>query len=473
MSLLAPWRTHMRLKLSSLFRLQVKDPEGRNARRTAYEQIADAYYRFENWEARRVHREGTFNQFLQHLQTDGAAKRKDRNLLLTIARRWRTSFVASQWIIFFKILTLLAGVIGLATFAIHAIAPVLDLIGAPFAEHIARWLPEQPSLWLTIAATPFALGTYLIGRSFLKNYLSDVVFWTAREGKSHLYETREAVLDHAVDVLRHVLLDENCERVVVIGHSLGSSIGYRALLELGKRRKSLGKLDSATPDPYPFGKISHLITLGSPIEMIHFFFELLHSRHHRYNRIANELLGSIESPPFRKGRSRAIRWVNFYSNADPISGQIFSQGMLRLPPIENLEVIGGYAPSPGEAHSSYFHASRSVARLFDMAILNDQAATRPPPLPGFAAAVANGAVRMYHVGLAVAAWSIMAGAVGYWCSIDALRSHGLSVAIIVAATLTISWISLKQISYFAPLDIDGQARKRAQKSASASRSPAR
>lgn len=458
MSLAAPWRAHMRLKLSYLFRLQSEDPKGDTDNRTAYEQIADSYHRYESWGARRKFPKGGYSQFLEHLLSDEAAQRKDISPILLILRRWRRRFVLSQLMISLLVLTVCAGVTGMVTFAVYAVAPAAEFLGIPFAKEIVAWLPHQPAPVLTLLAFPFVLAGLALGRSFLKNFVADVTFWTAREGKSELFAMRKAILEQAVDSLRHVLLDDSCQRVVVIGHSLGSSIAYQALLELGRRRTALGKPDDGKPDPYPYGKISHFVTMGSPIETIHYFFELLHSQHHRYNRIADELQGSSASPPFRQGRTQAVRWVNLFSKADPISSPIFSQGMLRKSQIEQVEIVSMYAPSPAAAHSGYFSAQHSVARLFDIAILNDQANAAKQPLPRLARKIAHAGTRALHIGLLIASWALFAAAIGYWASTDALMRGGLIVALATGVALTVMWLGLRRMSSYAPLDVAGLAK---------------
>ena len=96
---------------------------------------------------------------------------------------------------------------------------------------------------------------------FLKNYLWDVQLWTTYEGTDEKYGKRKEVLQRATGTIMHVLSDERCDRVVVVGHSLGSAIAFDALLEIGRynRARSAG---NPMEGPLDLEKISHLAVHG-------------------------------------------------------------------------------------------------------------------------------------------------------------------------------------------------------------------
>lgn len=457
-ALAAHWRSHQRLKLAFLFRMQLADKEGMGARRGAYEKLADAYDKFESWESRRADPIGRFAAFVTFLSTDENCRRHDPPALIALARRWRGYFITSQIRSIAAMLTLGVGLFGLLTFIVYALKPAIQYLPMAWARDIAAVFPAQPPLWLTYLLAPPIMVGAAAAIPFLRRFLGDVTFWTAREGRSSRFRQREAILEKAVGTLSHVLADPKCRRVVVIGHSLGSSIGYQALLEIGRRRKAAG--DEPDAALYAHEKITHFITLGSPIEIIHYFFELSFSRSHRYNRIANEFLGSTASAPFRSGRATVIRWLNFHSAADPISGKIFSQGKKRPPPIEEVEVVSAYDPDPVKAHSGYFAGASSVARLFDEAILNRAAVSTIEPQPRSAKAVAHFGVRLLQVGLIVTAWALFVAALGYWTGRECLIWGGLGSSLAVAGAIGVFWIAARMMEARAPLDLWRRAAKR-------------
>jgi len=458
-SIRAPWRSHQRLKLGYLFRLHKDDPKGNSENNSIYRELADAYIKFESWDARRKFAKGQFKQFIgPYLAQSKLANRKDFVTVRKVANRWYRRFLFSQLKIFLMIVTLFVGLFGAVTFALYSIAPLLSasVLNIPFSEKIASMMPAQPDMLLVTIMVPILFVAAKVGRGFLRSYVSDVVFWTAQEGKSDLFEQRQTILNKAVSTLDHVLSDKDCERVVVIGHSLGSSVGYQALLELWKRREAIGLSSEEAKVRYPYEKVSHFITAGSPIETLHYFFELTDSEHHRYNRIANRVKGSIEGHPFILGRKKSIHWINLHAAADSISSELFSPGKSRKPDIEEFEVVSQFEPNVGKAHSGYFTATTSIARIHDAIMLDDDLRTTPKNPPKWVVPIAQRVVRAYHLTIAVLAWILFLASILFWLGKAFLLNCTLIVFLAIVSFVAISWCGLLILNRSVPLNISDQ-----------------
>src|SRR5262249_20881942 len=144
-------------------------------------------------------------------------------------------------------------------------------------------------------------------------------------------------------------------------------IAHEALLRLGRRRSAREGNEMPT-ELSELEKISDFITIGSPIDWIHYFFELHHSRYHRYNRIRDELKGSTDDAPFRLHQAEWATWTNIWDDADPISSTLFSPRG-RLPNTNSIRDIwapSSHRVSPIRAHSAYFSSPASLQPIFWM-----------------------------------------------------------------------------------------------------------
>ncbi|MEM6652037.1 MAG: hypothetical protein AAF582_05515 [Pseudomonadota bacterium] len=507
----APWRDHQRLKLSYLFRTQRDDPQGGfkepieedpdgkrvGEHKTAYEQIADAYHLFESWPAQRTYPKGAFSDFLAFLKHgvpdwalgtetppdaqikgDGqslllrgwGAARADKGRLLTkLAKRWRRRFIWSQRLILLRLISIVLGTLGALTFLLFLISDlaIAKMLSLPAGEGLLEVLPSTPGLTVGIISAIVIVPLYFMVLKALKFFVGDVVFWTAQEGRSDLFDKRAEILERAVSAIDHVCADPKCKRVVIVGHSLGASVGYEALIETARRREAIevevrrGGHPQAH-DKFRHEKISHFFTLGSPIELIHYFFDLISSKYHRYNRIVADLQRSARKPPFQKGRKRWIKWINITSKADPISHDVATQSELRSPwiddfyaapgrpakrhqkAIEEIEIVGHRAPLPGTAHSSYFAAPEAVGRMFQAAILNDGelAQREDDPVTDQVRKIARRAVFVRDAMAMFACWTLAVAAIAFWARMPEIAGYGLGgfLAAIAVIALHASWL---------------------------------
>lgn len=366
-----PWRAHQRLKTTFLNRMffdRDKVPV------LHFQRLAAAYHAFEGMGARRRHPRGTFAQFRQSISAEYASKPEERDEILTLAFRWRKSLRRSQY----EVLVVAAGVasiaVGVITMAVFLLAYWSQMLGfaPPLIAHLVGGggavAPWFATMW-TLMLCAFGIG---VGR-FLNLFLSDVVFWTTTLEKDVRYRRRKEILSAAESTLRHVLSDPECERVVILAHSLGTAIAYETLLSLGRKlateRRSGEPADGNSLEG--LSKISHYISLGSPIDRISYFFQLTFSRFHRFNRVADTLLGRTSDLPFKQDRQSRIQWINVRDPADPVASRLFSPrgAVPNRDEIQEVEVSSSHFPEPAGAHTGYFNSTLAAKVLFDACVL--------------------------------------------------------------------------------------------------------
>ncbi len=160
------------------------------------------------------------------------------------------------------------------------------------------------------------------------DYVGDIVIYTSTDVKSKFHAVRQSILDGAVGEIRTLLDDPRCRRIVVAGHSLGSVIAFDALnrinheMNVGIIRKEKGR------------KIAGMVTFGSPLDKIAFFFRE-HTPDQEYLRrqILMHYHGFKARPLTEQPNPRElsnpivpllehVRWLNFWDVHDTISGQL-------------------------------------------------------------------------------------------------------------------------------------------------------
>ena len=292
--------------------------------------------------------------------------------------------------------------------------------------------------------------------SFLRDYLGDVQVWTTYEETDEKYKKRKDILVASSGMLEHVLRDEDCNRVVVVAHSLGTTVALDALLELNR-------YNSARPgDPLPIDKIDLFITMGSPIDKVHYFFESLQGKYHRYNRIADELRGDLGTPPFSKNRKPAVHWINFWDQADLVSGSLetpSNRQLLKLT-VDNYQVASLGFPMPGKSHSAYFE-HRDVLRIVFDVIYDAKYSFHRAPLIGnkgydyAAQMVGKGSglfrTKIYFSLVIALPWIILVLLVSAWAGNTYLRNELGWLLLSLLVILTIAFLAGKPWRHRSPV----------------------
>jgi hypothetical protein len=231
---------------------------------------------------------------------------------------------------------------------------------------LAALSDAAPATWKTAFTLAGTLATLLGLSRFLTTHLGAAEAWATFEETDEKYERRSKIIDLATATLKHVLCDPRCDRVIVVGHSLGSAIAQDALSALARDNRARQPQDPIL-GPVPLLKIEHFITFGSPIDKIEYFFESYRSPFHRYRRVVESLRGDIGSEPFCRNHKPFIHWINFWDDADIVSGALRSPashaGFAQR--VDNVHVANLAFPDPRASHDAYFHNRHVIACLFD------------------------------------------------------------------------------------------------------------
>ena len=169
-----------------------------------------------------------------------------------------------------------------------------------------------------------------------KNFMGDLVRYLDMDPRSKYYETRQKIINGAVEELC-ALMDDDYDQIIIAGHSLGSVIAYDALNRIILQINA-GKIEKDKAE-----KIKGLVTFGSPLDKIAFFFREYISSEKKIQRkiLADmhafrtcsllEATEDIEDPdPFYVFSK--VRWLNFWHAKDLISGKLDLYNLSEVPP---------------------------------------------------------------------------------------------------------------------------------------------
>jgi hypothetical protein len=327
-----------------------------------YRELIERYDAFEDLDARHKHPKGTFSDFLRFLEDGTPENPKDRSHLHPLAKRWRLRFVATQLWIMFLIISLIVGLLLMGVHGIPAALQYLLALRMPWREPLLVFAASFAGLLL--------YGAYI----FLHDFLSDVFFWTTYQETSEKSQKRRAILNRCADFILHVIADKKCLRVVLVGHSLGTTVLHDTLFELATRSR-VGMQPGLEDD---LEKIQHIVTLASPVDKIHYLFESTFSESHRYNQIIESTRGDLSKLPFSKDGQPLIHWINFWNRADVISSRLYtpaglfdSPNLKRLLCVDNFEVALEYFPEPASAHTEYFRNEYVMQTIYQVMLNNE------------------------------------------------------------------------------------------------------
>jgi hypothetical protein len=217
------------------------------------------------------------------------------------------------------------------------------------------------------------LGWILIGwvlrkaRNFLVQYVGDVAIYVSAYTVSRFYDIRHRIQQVSASVARTVYA-ANYDRVVVVGHSLGSVIAYDTL-------NAMFNEDILTPGIYKVRETTRaLITCGSPLDKTAFIFR---TQLAAVNPEIREALAAAMQPlivdyAFRTipvpmpPRPSEFEWVNVYSRRDIISGSLEYYDWQPPTGLAVRNVKDTLAPlSPVRAHTGYWDRSALRKELWN------------------------------------------------------------------------------------------------------------
>ncbi len=176
-------------------------------------------------------------------------------------------------------------------------------------------------LWFIWA---FEIGAAYVVRWFLVEYVGDVAAYIAAHMVSKFYELRQRIWKTAMKVSRAVYraqadnkLDSDnpgflYRKIIVVGHSLGSVIGYDVL-------NGLLLEDEFSKQPLDVVQRTRMfLTFGSPLDKTAFLF----STQKDMNSPVREVAAAAGQPMIQDYKYRPKEWVNLYSKSDVISGAL-------------------------------------------------------------------------------------------------------------------------------------------------------
>lgn len=373
-TILAKWRERQRLRRSilvDLFERPEEWPTG--VERNDFAELVALYNNFEKPPALSAFHNGTFDDFLEFQKMELEKRPNKLQRCLSLSRLWRSRYRVREAKNAFLLITLallLLLLLGIATGLIlfvlqqlsgwQALLPYLSVL----PESVASKL--QPN-WATAFGLAVSLGGLLGIGSLLKSYMGDVESWATYEETDAKHERRKKVIERGVDLISHVLKDPDCRRAVIVSHSLGTAVAHDTLLEAVRHNRAHNAADPIA-GPIPLDKIKHFVTLGSPIDKIHYFFESYKSSCHRYKRVVEELRGDIGNAPFSRNRKPYIHWINYWDEGDIISGALHSPANRTelKHRVDNVHVSNLHFPDPAGSHLAYFDNRRVISDLFEI-----------------------------------------------------------------------------------------------------------
>ncbi len=379
-----PWRERQRLRRATLAEISETPsdwPEGTKA--SDFNKLLAAYHAFGQGVQSRdektpddggksgaeLKEHGKFSSFKVYLARFYADKPDTAKRLETLAGVWRRRYVGTELFNLGAMLTVaMAGL--LVAWAFVALVLELLTLGTGWLNLPADKLPSffEPS-WTNAGALAGSLALALGIGNFLGRFMGDVESWASLSETDALHERRKAVLAEGMDIMRHVLADPKCKRVIVVGHSLGTSVAHDTLLALAQRNQGYNNDGDVMRGPVALTKIRHLVTIASPIDKINYFFESYRTKFPSYTRAYESMRGDIQSAPFSRNISQPyIHWVNYWDGADVISGSLQSPTAAERMThrVNNVHVSNENFPSPGRAHSAYFQNRTVISQLFEM-----------------------------------------------------------------------------------------------------------
>jgi len=210
----------------------------------------------------------------------------------------------------------------------------------PWVISALEWLsklhiPVVSEIYKTVGSILKALAG-LFQNQLERYFAGDVVRYLDLDPRSKHYETRQKIINGAVEELC-ALMDDDYERIIIAGHSLGSVIAYDVI------NRVIVQMNAGKIDEKKAGKIKGLVTFGSPLDKIAFFFReyvppektmqrrILANRHTFRTCSLLQPDDGIEDPDGFNQLPDVV-WLNFWHAKDYISGKLDLYDLAMVPP---------------------------------------------------------------------------------------------------------------------------------------------
>ena len=171
-------------------------------------------------------------------------------------------------------------------------------------------------------------------QSFFVNFFGDVQIYTTQDQNSDFYALREAILTTVTGTIGQAMSQRNAngersyDRVVILAHSLGSSIAMDALIRLYTLKEQAKALDPNDGLVEDFTSIRAFVTFGSSLEKTRYFFDVqrpsisqaaLEFQNDQYGVLFTQDVTTLNYP---NEPERGIYWTNLWYLEDPIANEI-------------------------------------------------------------------------------------------------------------------------------------------------------
>ncbi|CAN5403792.1 hypothetical protein BH10BAC5_BH10BAC5_07850 [soil metagenome] len=189
-------------------------------------------------------------------------------------------------------------------------------------SHLLPGLNGTAMLTLKLLFFISILGIILFLRNVYIQFLGDVVIYVSSHTLNRFEEIRSKIKDAGKQVFNYVfslskvqtdqtIPDQKCyDKIIVIGHSLGSVIAYDCLNGVYKKDDKI--------DTEYVNRTQALITFGSPLNKTAFLFR---KQLNRFSEL-RERLALEKQPLVKEYIFRPAKWINIYSRMDIISGKL-------------------------------------------------------------------------------------------------------------------------------------------------------
>jgi hypothetical protein len=262
----------------------------------------------------------------------------------------------------------------------------------PFFPGIGRlihWPFFAEDWWRALALLVlwFALiAEALFVRSFLIEYVGDVAAYISPYKDSKFDEIRTKIQNVGLGVGKTIYgfgpassAVPHYQKIVVVGHSLGSVLAYDTLNAL----INLDNVSAQHDRRQVMRRTRALLTFGSPLDKTAFIFRMQTKNDQSW--IREQLAASVQPliVSYRLYRTENFEWINIWSKRDVISGELnyYDDGTWpanKWPCVRNM--IDRKAWKPIVAHVQYWNNPLLREQLYNL-VTTDRTATGTQPAP--------------------------------------------------------------------------------------------
>ena len=189
----------------------------------------------------------------------------------------------------------------------------------------------------------------------------DVDIYTCANPRSWKYEIRQKILNGAVEEIKLLLNNDYYGQVIIVGHSLGSVIAYDTLNRIILDINTEGGIQQSKAQ-----KIVALVTFGSPLDKVAFFFReqaakneyirrQILAHHHGFRSLCfpwekdDEHIGDPVELSLNE-----MKWLNFFHRDDVVSGHLDAYKDVRNIPCGVLIKGRFWFNRHSQAHKAYW-----------------------------------------------------------------------------------------------------------------------